>query len=202
MIAVGRDTDIRTGSRPIKSTVAKCVLGGEFTEGEVTYPYDVEALLNGVTVWTATNLLGDFGSTPTPPADCTLGSGADDCITSYYSGVTMFEPLDAPLSGPRLIPVDTLRNCPTWEPSEALIDRVFMTASGYDTLTITDAVVTLPRASTPCPGDVDGSGIVDGADLGVLLGSWGASGPSDLDGSGVVDGADLGLMLGSWGSCM
>lgn len=55
----------------------------------------------------------------------------------------------------------------------------------------------------PCPADLDGSGVVDGADLGLLLGSWGDPGPlpADLDGSGTVDGADLGLLLGAWGAC-
>lgn len=49
--------------------------------------------------------------------------------------------------------------------------------------------------------DLDGDGDVDGADLGLLLGSWGPCGgcPADLDGDGDVDGADLGLLLGSWG---
>ena len=49
-------------------------------------------------------------------------------------------------------------------------------------------------------GDLDRSGAVDGADLGLLLGGWGGSDPSlDLDGSGSVDGGDLGLLLGHWG---
>jgi hypothetical protein len=40
----------------------------------------------------------------------------------------------------------------------------------------------------------------DGADLGLLLGAWGAAGgPADLNGDGTVDGADLGLLLGNWG---
>ncbi|MFO0962367.1 MAG: M14 family zinc carboxypeptidase [Phycisphaerales bacterium] len=48
--------------------------------------------------------------------------------------------------------------------------------------------------------DIDGSGVVDGADLGLLLGAWGqGSSPADLDDNGVVDGADLGILLGSWG---
>lgn len=47
-------------------------------------------------------------------------------------------------------------------------------------------------------GDLDGNGVVDGADLGLLLGGWGGSGDGDLDGNGVIDGADLGLLLGSW----
>ena len=53
-----------------------------------------------------------------------------------------------------------------------------------------------------CPGDLDGSGTVDGGDLGSMLGAWGTSDPAaDLDGSGTVDGGDLGLMLGAWGAC-
>jgi hypothetical protein len=51
-----------------------------------------------------------------------------------------------------------------------------------------------------CPPDYDNNGVVDGADLAVLLGSWG--GPAaDLDGNGIVDGADLAILLGAWGPC-
>ncbi|HMN96520.1 MAG TPA: FG-GAP-like repeat-containing protein [Phycisphaerales bacterium] len=46
--------------------------------------------------------------------------------------------------------------------------------------------------------DLDGNGVVNGADLGILLGGWGTAGPGDLDGNGVVDGADLGILLGAW----
>lgn len=47
-------------------------------------------------------------------------------------------------------------------------------------------------------GDLDASGTIDGADLGILLAEWGGLGASDLDGSGMVDGADLGLMVANW----
>lgn len=49
-------------------------------------------------------------------------------------------------------------------------------------------------------GDLNGDFSVDGADLGLLLGAWGAapSGFADLDANGVVNGADLGLLLGNW----
>ncbi|MCA9286601.1 MAG: hypothetical protein KDA22_15355 [Phycisphaerales bacterium] len=48
-------------------------------------------------------------------------------------------------------------------------------------------------------GDLDGNGVVDGADLGLLLAVWGSSGgDADLDGSGTVDGGDLGLLLSNW----
>ncbi len=49
-------------------------------------------------------------------------------------------------------------------------------------------------------GDLDGSGSVDGADLGILLGAWGSTGVADLDGSGIVDGGDLGSLLANWGA--
>ncbi len=46
--------------------------------------------------------------------------------------------------------------------------------------------------------DLDGNGIVNGADLAILLGSWGGSGTGDLDGNGEVNGADLAILLGAW----
>ncbi|MCA9284678.1 MAG: beta-propeller fold lactonase family protein [Phycisphaerales bacterium] len=53
-----------------------------------------------------------------------------------------------------------------------------------------------PRSGNPA--DLNGDGLVDGADLGILLGAWGGSGPGDLNGDGTVDGADLGLLLAAW----
>ncbi|MCA9286587.1 MAG: hypothetical protein KDA22_15285 [Phycisphaerales bacterium] len=52
-----------------------------------------------------------------------------------------------------------------------------------------------------CFADLEPDGIVNGADLGVLLGNWGESGCGDLNLDGTVDGADLGLLLGAWGPC-
>jgi hypothetical protein len=48
------------------------------------------------------------------------------------------------------------------------------------------------------PADLNSDGVVDGADLGILLSNWGSAGAGDLDASGTVDGIDLGLLLGSW----
>ena len=51
------------------------------------------------------------------------------------------------------------------------------------------------------PQDLNGDGAVDGADLGLLLGSWGTCPgcPADFNCDGAVDGADLGILLGAWG---
>ena len=43
-------------------------------------------------------------------------------------------------------------------------------------------------------GDLDGDGLVNGADLGFLLGAWGTD-AADLDGDGTTDGSDFGLLL-------
>ncbi|MFO0782090.1 MAG: SUMF1/EgtB/PvdO family nonheme iron enzyme [Phycisphaerales bacterium] len=66
-----------------------------------------------------------------------------------------------------------------------------------------EIVITGFRVSKLTPsvfGDLDGSGEVDGTDLGLLLGSWGPCGgcTADLSGDGAVDGTDLGLLLGGW----
>jgi hypothetical protein len=46
--------------------------------------------------------------------------------------------------------------------------------------------------------DLDGDGIVNGADLAALLAAWGGGGPADLDWSGGVDGVDLARLLADW----
>lgn len=63
-------------------------------------------------------------------------------------------------------------------------------------------VVVLPGADVPCPADLNGDGLVDGADLGLMLAAWGtADEVADLNANGLVDGADLGLLLAAWGAC-
>ena len=53
--------------------------------------------------------------------------------------------------------------------------------------------------------DLDGSGSVGAADLGLLIAAWGpitkkTGSEADLDGSGAVDGADLGRLIERWAS--
>jgi len=58
-----------------------------------------------------------------------------------------------------------------------------------------------------CPAaDLDGSGAIDGSDLGAMLLAWGPCAPNelpcfaaDLNGDAAVDGADLGDLLLAWG---
>lgn len=52
-----------------------------------------------------------------------------------------------------------------------------------------------------CAADLNFDGVVNGADLGVMLSSWNGRGPADLTGDGLVNGQDLGLLLAAWGAC-
>jgi hypothetical protein len=46
--------------------------------------------------------------------------------------------------------------------------------------------------------DINGDGLVNGADLGLILAGWGEPGPTDLNDDGTTNGADLGLLLAAW----
>lgn len=54
----------------------------------------------------------------------------------------------------------------------------------------------------PCPADLNGDGIVDTSDLGLLIVVYNSvsGGPADINSDGIVDTADLGLMLQSFGA--
>jgi len=62
--------------------------------------------------------------------------------------------------------------------------------------------VTVAVAVAPALADLDGNGVIDGADLAILLGGWGACQKvpcvGDLNGDGAIDGADLAVLLAQW----
>ena len=54
--------------------------------------------------------------------------------------------------------------------------------------------------SPPSP-DLDGDGVVDSADLGLLMAAWNEVGgnPADLNQDGIVNAVDLGILIAAWG---
>ncbi|HMN95002.1 MAG TPA: hypothetical protein PKC43_00305 [Phycisphaerales bacterium] len=73
---------------------------------------------------------------------------------------------------------------------------------GEDVVVMDDFIYGEP-ISLGCPADLNGNGVVDGADLGIFLAAWGPNlgHPADFDGDGLVYGSDLGVLLSAWGAC-
>ena len=108
-----------------------------------------------------------------------------------FSGSTEFQN-GIPLSGGDLDSYDALYR----SIRRALTDE----NESQGRLALFDALNTAP--TTPCIGDTNGDGVVDGFDLSRLLADWGfASEENDLDHDGIVAGSDLTLLLGNWGPC-
>lgn len=75
--------------------------------------------------------------------------------------------------------------------------------AGSAALLQTDEVAptVVPPATVACDADLDLDGIVNGADLGLLIAGWGMPSIGDLNQDGTTDGADLGVLLSAWGAC-
>jgi len=81
---------------------------------------------------------------------------------------------------------------------DALILAGQFTAIGVDTRIRIAAFEGCPEG-VAVPGDLDGDGVVNGADLSILLSAWGSADPTaDIDGDGIVGAADLSVLLGNW----
>jgi hypothetical protein len=97
---------------------------------------------------------------------------------------------------------DTLTISPVTGTELGLYDVIVTNECG--SLVSAAAELTLASSCRPNP-DINGSGSVDGADLGLLLAAWGSCSPepgecciADLNADNEVDGADLGILLSSW----
>lgn len=79
-------------------------------------------------------------------------------------------------------------------------NTIYVVGSGFNVQSGRNEALLWSRPiAPPAPGDINGDGIVNAADLGVLLGAWGSnSTAADLDGDGVVGGSDLAILLGAW----
>ena len=78
--------------------------------------------------------------------------------------------------------------------------RVMLLSLGEPGSIVAFDEITVTSQPIACPGDFDGDGEVNGADLSFILSTWNTTNESaDLDGSGTVDGADLSVLLAAWG---
>ena len=63
--------------------------------------------------------------------------------------------------------------------------------------TSVSVAATVPSGPPAIPGDLNGDGKVDAADLATLLSSWGTPG-ADLNGDNGTDASDLAILLSNW----
>jgi len=138
-------------------------------------------------------------------AQCSGTATVSTCGASFDTRVAVYQGFTCPSASS--IPVgcdDNTTGCAgngsqvTWQANAGSVYyiRVGSPIAASGTGQLVYSCVEAPQ----CPADLDGDGVVGGADLGVLLGAWGSA-SADLDGDGLVDGSDLGIMLGAWGNC-
>jgi hypothetical protein len=148
-----------------------------------------------------------FARPPDPGGDGTWGTEDDDygdlrlvagspCIDAADATVLPIDGHDLDGDGDvdEAIPVDLDGNA-------RFVDDPDTTDTGVGEPPFVDMGAYEYQGGTSCPGDLTGDGMIDGADLGLLLGNWSQDGAGDLNEDGIVDGADLGLLLGAWGPC-
>jgi hypothetical protein len=64
---------------------------------------------------------------------------------------------------------------------------------------IDDLKITNVDCTADIVGDIDGDGLVNGTDLGLLLGAWGTgNAAADINDDGIVNATDLALLIGAW----
>ncbi len=138
-----------------------------------------------------------FGGTPTPAVLALTGT-----ITDVAGGIQIT--LDASGTGdtalpapPPLVaqPFDLPTILPPGSTAHLLVSGTFADGTLATDL---NAHLVAPGSPVGVVGDLNNDGVVNGTDLGLLLGNWGAAGTSDLDGDGTTNGVDLGILLGSW----
>ncbi|MDZ4754195.1 MAG: phytase [Phycisphaerae bacterium] len=193
--------EISTGSVAFDAPFGPTVLGLAFALGLIseseyaqylaapTFVQDaiVTGLVNSQLSALGYDLLGFEGSTI--PASFTVGGP----VATHVFGWTEF---DIAPGSKRLVVttygIDPYTSADLLADPVAVVARIPQIVSQFEV----DAV------GVPCVGDVDGSGSVNAADLGALLGAWGSQDSAfDLDGSGDVEGGDLAVLLATWGIC-
>jgi hypothetical protein len=139
-----------------------------------------------------------FGGTPSPGFMALAGTLAfvdGALVVTAQVSQQDSQPVPAP---PALVnqPFDLPTVLPAGGIARLLINGTF---SEGTIVTTVSANLRAPGVPVPILGDLNGDGIVNGLDLGLMLSAWGASGgPADLNNDGIVNGLDLGILLSNW----
>jgi len=172
----------------------------DFLFGSVEYPYWTSQFTDAFLVF----LDG------TAPSDQVTYDNAGSAVQvgSSFAGLETTEDQNSAFSNPHGI----LHHLTTTTPELSKGKHVLIFEVGDVNDHILDSAVFIANLRTgsgstgtdpteDCATDLNSDDIVDGADLGILLGNWDLDADGDFNDDGVVDGADLGLLLGGWGAC-
>jgi hypothetical protein len=91
------------------------------------------------------------------------------------------------------MPLDDLYTIGIWEVPESMPEQVDYICIYHCELFHVGTILRVDKVV----GDFTGDGVVNGADLTVLLGCW-LQECADLNGDGITEGTDLGILLGAW----
>jgi uncharacterized protein (DUF697 family) len=179
--------------------VHNCIVWGNTTEGG-----DPSEIGPGLTV-KYSNVRGGYGDSSDHNIDAdpefeelTLGAinllalqSSSPCIDAGNNALVVVDDID----------VDDDDNLTEPGP-DLLLTRRVQPRPGFAVPLLDMGAYELPNCECST-ADLNVDGAVDGADLGAMLGAWGACPstgecPADLNGDGEVDGADLGILLGGW----
>lgn len=130
------------------------------------------------------------------------GAFTDDASSSNSGAVVVFD-----LSSGAPVETHVLHsNAPQWGESFGASvklhhGRAWISSPGWDSSTAPDCGA-VQGFALYAPADLSHDGLVDGADLTMLMAQWGPATPStvaDLNDDGAVNGGDLSVLLGGWG---
>lgn len=137
-------------------------------------------------LWGRGNSAKDPGFTDPLGVDLAFGTGDEDCTPTSTSPAVNASAVSS-------LPLDTL----DVDDDDDTLEPLPLDANGN--ARVYGGLVDRGALEWRIAADLNSDGVVDGADLAIILGAWGTS-DADLDGDGTTNGADLALVLGSWTS--
>ena len=150
-----------------------------------------------VTISVAGTALGQPFTSTSPAAMALTGtfSIVGNAISLTSQGA-INETVPVPAAPPLVsAPLDLPTILPAGQVAHLLISGTF--ADGSST-TVGSSSLVMNGVPVPIIGDINGDGVVNGFDLGLLLSGWGQPGPTDLNNDGITNGFDLGVLLTNW----
>lgn len=87
----------------------------------------------------------------------------------------------------------------SWQQVIEIVKSTARPLAALEGITATGGMVNADAALRAVdPADLNVDGVIDAADLGILLAHWGEAGIGDLNHDGTIDGVDVGALLASW----